>query len=491
MEKPAEIFDRDVEWDELVRFARLPQGGAMLGVVSGRRRQGKTFLLDALVRAAGGFMFTATESSEADALRQYGDALGGYLGEATPLRFVNWDEAVTRTMTLAPAGPLPVVIDEFPFLARVSPALPSIIQRALDPAGQRSNTQVRLLLCGSALSFMGGLLSGTAPLRGRAGLELVVRTLDYRAAARFWGIADPRTALLVNAIVGGTPAYRHEFTQDDSPAGPDDLDDWVVRAVLNPARPLFREARYLLAEEPDIRDPALYHSVLAAIADGRTRRGEIANFLGRQPSDLAHPLGVLEDVGLVVREDDAFTSNRGVYRIAEPLLVFYHAVMRPAWGDLERTGRSRQVWPRQQRTFLSKVVGPRFETICREWTRWEADPDALGGFPTRVAAGVVNDPAARTRHEVDVAVFGRDEQGSEELLAIGEARWQATVGTGHLQRLAHIRSLLRGRQGVRADRCRLLLFSGGGFADGLRAVAATDPGVQLVDLDRLYAADRS
>jgi hypothetical protein len=160
VEKPAEIFDRDVEWDELVRFARLPHGGARLGVVSGRRRQGKTFLLDALVRAGGGFMFTATESSQADALRQYGEALGGFLGEATPLRFVNWDEAITRTMTLAPGGPLPVVIDEFPFLARASPALPSIIQRAFDPAAQRSNTRVRLLLCGSALSFMGGLLSG-------------------------------------------------------------------------------------------------------------------------------------------------------------------------------------------------------------------------------------------------------------------------------------------------------------------------------------------
>ncbi|GAA2655680.1 AAA family ATPase [Paractinoplanes durhamensis] len=486
VEKPSGIFDRDDEWNELVRFARLPQDGATLGVVSGRRRQGKTFLLDALVQAAGGFMFTATESSEADALRQYGQALGDHLGEATPLRFVNWDEAIMRTMTMARREPMPVVIDEFPFLARASPALPSIIQRALDPAGQRSNTQVRLLLCGSALSFMGGLLSGTAPLRGRAGLELVVRTLDYRAAAQFWDIDDPRTALLVNAIVGGTPAYRHEFTQDDSPAGPGDFDDWVVRAVLNPARPLFREARYLLAEEPDIRDPALYHSVLAAIADGRTRRGEIASFLGRQPSDLAHALGVLEDAGLVVREEDAFKSNRGVYRTAEPLLTFFHAVMRPAWGDLERTGRARQVWPRLQRTFLSKVVGPHFETICRNWARWEADPDLLGGYPTRVAAGIVNDPAARTQHEVDVAVFGRDDQDREELLAIGEAKWNETVGTGHLQRLAHIRTLLNGRNDIRADRCRLLLFSGGGFTDDLLAMAAADPGIQLIDLARLY-----
>ncbi|MEU4241105.1 ATP-binding protein [Actinoplanes sp. NPDC026619] len=485
MEKPTEIFDRDSEWAELVRHATVKRSGATLGVVSGRRRQGKTFLLDALVRTAGGFIFTATESSAADALRQYGEALGGYLREPTPLRFANWDEAIARTMTLAPNGPLPVVIDEFPFLARVSPELPSIIQRALEPAGQRSNTQVRLLLCGSALSSMGGLLSGTAPLRGRAGLELMVPTLDYRTAARFWQIDDPRTALLVNAIVGGTPAYRHEFIQDDTPTGPDDFDAWVVRAVLNPARPLFREARYLLAEEPDIRDVALYHSVLAAIADGRTRRGEIANFLGRQSTDLAHPLSVLEDVGLVVHEEDAFKSNRSVYRIAEPLVSFYHAVMRPVWGDLERAGRAAQVWPRVQPTFLSKVLGPHFEAVCRAWARWEAGPEVFGGYPTRVAAGVVNDPQAQSRREVDLVVFGRDGHNQEELLGIGEAKWNETVGVGHLERLQRIRTLLPGRPGP-ADGCRLVLFSGAGFSPELQERAAVDPVVQLVGLDRLY-----
>jgi hypothetical protein len=83
---------------------------------------------------------------------------------------------------------------------------------------------------------MGRLLAGNAPLRGRAGLELVVPTLDYRLAAQFWDIADPRTAVLTHAVAGGTPAYRRESTQGDSPTGPDDFDDWVVRAVLNPGR---------------------------------------------------------------------------------------------------------------------------------------------------------------------------------------------------------------------------------------------------------------
>ncbi|MFL6111636.1 MAG: hypothetical protein ACJ786_09830 [Catenulispora sp.] len=67
--RPAEMFDRDFEWSELVRFATHAEARATLGIVSGRRRQGKTFLLDAISRATGGFMFTATETTEADALR--------------------------------------------------------------------------------------------------------------------------------------------------------------------------------------------------------------------------------------------------------------------------------------------------------------------------------------------------------------------------------------------------------------------------------------
>ncbi len=40
--KPSEMFDRDDEWDNLARFAVDDAPGATLGVVSGRRRQGKT-----------------------------------------------------------------------------------------------------------------------------------------------------------------------------------------------------------------------------------------------------------------------------------------------------------------------------------------------------------------------------------------------------------------------------------------------------------------
>ncbi|MEV0268621.1 hypothetical protein AB0H43_07585 [Hamadaea sp. NPDC050747] len=73
---------------------------------------------------------------------------------------------------------------------------------------------------------MGGLLSGQSPLRGRAGLELVIQPFRYRQAAAFWGLDDPRLALLVHWVLGGTPAYRYEFTQGDAPESLADFDSW-------------------------------------------------------------------------------------------------------------------------------------------------------------------------------------------------------------------------------------------------------------------------
>ena len=488
--RPAAMFDRDFEWSELSRFVGHPGQEPALGIVSGRRRQGKTFLLDAVCRATGGFYFAGTEATAAESLRQFGVALGRFTDQPVPYRFHRWDEAVDALMAVGAgrAAPVPVVLDEFPYLVRPAPELPSLLQRALGPQGRQAGVApVRLLLCGSALSFMGGLLAGTAPLRGRASLELVVPTLDFRLAAEFWGIADPRLATMVNAVVGGTPAYAREFTLGDAPTSMADFGPWVVRNVLNPGRPLFREARFLLAEEPALRDTALYHGVLSAVAEGNHTRGGIANYVGRRSTDLGHALTVLEDAGLLARDPDAFHGRRSTYRIVEPILTFYHAVMRPEWSDLERPGQAAGVWDRSAETFRSRVLGPHFEHLCRTWARWYAAPETLGGQRTRVASGTVTDAAARTGHEVDVVVFGRTPAGGEALLALGEAKWNETMGLTHLRRLEHLRTLLRARSEPDADPPRLFCFSGAGFAADLRARALADPGVQLVDLDRLYA----
>ncbi|MET8041428.1 ATP-binding protein [Micromonospora sp. NPDC005215] len=491
LSKPADIFDRDVEWAELVRFATDDRPGATLGVVSGRRRQGKTLLLYELARATGGFYFGATEATPAESLRRLGEALGRHTDAPGPLRLEDWSSAVDALLALGQRRPVTVVIDEFPYLARATRDLPSIIQHALTPGRvERTESRTRLLLCGSALSFMGGLLAGSAPLRGRAGLELSVPPLDYRAAATFWGIDDPSLAVRVFAIVGGTPAYRREYVQDDAPDGLDDFDDWVVRAVLNPARPLFREARYLLAEDPDLRDTALYHSVLAAVAEGNGTRGGIAGYIGRKATDLQHPLTVLEDAGLLLREPDPLRSGRSRYRIVEPLITFYQAIMRPAWTALEQR-RGPDVWRRSHRRYSSAVLGPAFEEIVRQWALRFSAPETFGGVVAEASAAVLTDPSTRTSLELDLVAFGEPPfgDGPRPLLAIGEVKWGRTLGRPELDRLGRARDLLAARPGLDVRDARLLLASGAGFTDELRHAAGQRPDVVLVDPSRLYSGD--
>jgi uncharacterized protein len=385
-----------------------------------------------------------------------------------------------------------VVIDEFPYLSKARPSLPSLLQRALDPRGYARSASSKLLLCGSAMSVMGKLLAGNAPLRGRASMELIVKPLGYWESARFWGIDDPRLAVLVHSIVGGTPAYRREFVAGDAPESLGDFDSWVLRTVLNPQVPLFREARYLLAEEAEIRDVALYHAVLGAIAGGHTTRGGIANTIGRSSTDIGHPLSVLEDAQLIIREVDPFSRGKSTYRIAEPLIVFYEAVMRREWTRLER-GNPEAAWRNSRATFLSQVVGPHFEGICRDWAM-SVGSEVFGELPGRVAAATVNDPREKRQIQVDVAVLAPEDTGKpRRLLSLGEVKWDQTMTVGHLDRLRRARELLAAK-GYDTSQTILACYSGAGFDENLRA-AGTEPGSRspsvdspmLVDLTSVYS----
>ncbi len=476
IEKPERIFARDFEWRHLARFADRIGRRPQLGVVSGRRRQGKTFLVEALARETGGCYFGATEATEAESLRLFAEALTEHVRTVVPFRFGSWDEAMRQAFATSAERRELMVIDEFPYLSKVSPALPSIIQREIDRA-MATDAPVSLLLCGSAMSVMGGLLAGGAPLRGRASLELVVRPFDYRLAAKYWRIADPRLAVRAHAVVGGTPAYLR-FVGDDTPEGLDDFDHWVQRTVLDPGTPLFREARYLLEEEADVRDSALYHSVLAAVATGNGTRGGIAAYIGRKVTDIGHHLNVLEDRSLLRREHDAFSPSRSVYHVREPLITFYQVVMRPRWGLLE-SGRAVAVWKDSRGRFSDRVLGPHFEEICREFARVE---DVFGELPGQVGAGVITDPVSRERIEVDVVVFAPAAPGeARRVLSLGEAKWGRTMGPAHSRRLRRAKDVLAAK-GYDVRDTLLACYSGAGFDGALRS--ETD--VRTVGLDELY-----
>ena len=483
MIKPPDLFGRDREWASLTRFVAAPRAGTSLGLVYGRRRQGKTYLLESLVEAHDGLYVNALQQSGRQNLDRVAQAYARFTGSRARVAFDSWEEALTALLALGEGAerPVVVVLDEFPYLLDAAPEIPSLLQHLLRPRGPAATSwRTRLVLCGSALSTMRSLLAGTAPLRGRAALEMVVEPFGFREAARFWQADDLDLAVRLHALVGGTPGYL-DMSGGAGPRGPQDLDDWVVGALLDPSSAMLREGDVILAEQDGIADPASYFAVLAALARGRTRRGEIAADLGRPVGALAHPLAVLTSAGLIAPVDDALRQRRTTYRIAEPVLRLHQLVITPQQQRLVRH-HGAQVWADAAASVSSNVYGPHFEDLCRAWCLEHADAATLGGAATSAAPTVV---ACREHggHEVDVVVTATGSGGARTTVAIGEAKWRsAPVAQDQLVRLDHVRDLMGLPAGT-----YLLLLSRRGFTAGLHDVAEQRGDVQLVDLDRLYA----
>lgn len=488
MDRPRELFDRVAEWADLVAFTQQRGEGTQLALVRGRRRQGKSYLLRRLADAASGFYYQAVEEEQSQALAGFGAALGEYLDvPGGRLALDSWEDALSALGSLpAKTGNVVVVIDEFPYLLRHSPKLPSLLQRFVDRTRDNGGP-LRLILCGSALSVMARLLEGTQALRGRVSTDVLVRPFDYRTSARFWDVTDPATAFLVHSVVGGTPGYR-DLLPTAPPTRPRDFARWLAAGPLNPASAMFREDDYLLTEERSLSDRALYHSVVAAIAAGNTSQTAVAQALGREQRAVQHPLRALEDTGFVVATDDVLRSRRPIYRIADPIVRFHHVVTRRDLARFEDR-RTAEAWQDAQPRFRTHVLGPHFENLAREYVFRFASIGTLGGQVASVGPAVVNDTGQRTQHEVDVVALARKEDGSSRVLAIGEAKHTTSKRPlSDLTRLDELRDLIAKKQ-PSAISSKLLLFSASGFEGNLRSAADQRSDVELIDVDRLYNGD--
>jgi hypothetical protein len=482
--KPDRLFDRDAEWHELTEFATSAEPGGSLGLVYGRRRQGKTLLLELLALELGGFMFAATQQSEAQNLADLGAAYAAYRGLRQPVIFTGYREALDELFRLGEDRPVPVIIDEFPYLVAATPALPSYLQHALSPLGHaREHTRTRMILCGSALTTMSQLLGGGAPLRGRARLELVVRQFGFREAAEFWSLADdPELAFRLHSLTGGTPAYK-DMCGGSGPQSLNDFDRWVERRLLNPASAMFREGGLLLREEPSISDPTSYAAALSAISAGSSRRSEIAAVLGRPSSAIGHLLTGLQDIGLIEHLDDALRGKRGAFRLAEPI-VRLHQLITSRYEPELVAGRADRVWGRSTPTVDSKIYGPHFEDLARQWCLRYAGEETLGGAPGAVRPTEIACQEHREGHELDIVVT-EDSGAASRISAIGEAKATSDpISTGQLRRLEHLRGLLPSARVAQPP--KLLLFSRTGFVRALADEAFPRPDVELISLERIY-----
>jgi AAA+ ATPase superfamily predicted ATPase len=454
-----QLIDRERELQALEDAASSPRG--QLVVVWGRRRVGKTFLLQAFGERRRTIHYTATQQSAPIELAAFTDAVRAGLGsDGLPAgyAFPDWSAALEFVTDRAGDRRLVVVLDEFPYLAGSTAGIESIVQRWWDRQGRSS--RVMLVLCGSAVAYMGQIGGAAAPLHQRATATIRVAALDYRAAGQFVAALAPAERAVVYGILGGTPLYLDQWDAHASRRAN------LLRLFGSPASPLVDAAELVLSGElPELENA---FRILQAVAIGKTRQSEIADYARVA---VERPLRRLAMLGLLERRvpalDDPARSKRAIYRVADPYFAFWFRFIAGNRAHIAR-GLGAQLVDNRILPELDGYMGGVFEDIAREHARHLAATGELEA--DRVEAWW----SADGQHEIDLVGVSGGGIGF-----IGEAKWSGRpLSAAVLGRLEEHATAL---PGVGPTTPRLLY----GRA-GCNQTVAARPGIRCLSVAEVY-----
>lgn len=400
------FIDREAELRSLEEAAKSAAG--QLVIVWGRRRVGKTYLLQEFGQQQRTVYYAATQQSAPVELQTFTDTVRDALGtEGLPPGYVfpDWSAALEFVTDRAGSRRLVLMLDEFPYLADSSPGIESLVQKWWDQKGR--NSPVMIVLCGSAVSYMEQIRGSAAPLHQRATATVKVRPLDYRGAGLFVEGLPPRVRPVTYGILGGTPLYLEQWDAQKS------LRENLLHLFGRAASPLVDAAELVLSGEVPEMEGAF--RILQAVALGRTRAGEIADYA---KVAVERPLKRLTTLGILERRvpalDDPARTKRAIYRISDPYFAFWFRFVAPNRSQIAR-GLGHQLVDSRILPGLDDYMGWVFEEIAREHARQLAASGKLE------ADSVEAWWSADGQHEIDLVGLA----GRTKVSFVGSAKWSA------------------------------------------------------------------
>lgn len=435
------------------------QSGSSMGLIWGRRRVGKTALLQEFARDRAHIFHTGTGRPPVDELRALSRAaatsIDTGLRDLTARPFTDWADALETFGGLAARTPLLLILDEFPEMVSVAPELPSVMRAEWDRI--RTRTRLRILLSGSAVRVLRQMQEERAPLYGRFDLRLMLQPFRPDEAALMLPGVTPADRALIWGIVGGIPLYLGWWDESQT------VRSNLLRLACSPGGGLLTEGELTLAT---IGDPGDFgRQVLYAIAAGRTKHNEIADAIRADPTRTLDRLVEQRIIDRVVPvTEDAARTRRRLYRISDNFLRFWLGLLDRFRPEIER-GLGQSILPVLVGS-LDDHMGSRWEEAFRVHLRRMA---AAGDLGTDIVAIGPFWNTGQEPVEIDaVALAGR----SREAVLVGEAKWARQVDGAAIRRALERKAeaLPRSRRDIRYAVAARESVRG----DGVLAITADD-----------------
>ena len=437
-------------------------------VIYGRRRVGKTALINKFTADKDTIFFTGVETNAKQNLENFSRSIMEFnTGLSVNSSFGSFQSALEYVFELAKVKRIVLVIDEYPYVARASKSLASTLQLLIDK--YKDDSKLLLILCGSSMSYMEDhVLAYKAPLYGRRTAQLKIKPFDFFESCLYFTRFSAFDKALAYGIVGGTPQYLTRIDDHLS------IEENIKNTYLNPASSIFEEPNNLLKQE--VREPAIYNAVITAIASGCSKMNEISNKVGEDTSICATYIKNLITLGIIRKESPygEKSSRKTIYSIEDNMFRFWYRFV-PENTSIISRGAADLAYKRIAPE-LSSYMGGVFEEICKQylWKLLLADKCAVNF--TDLGRWWGTNPQTKTQEEVDIMGMGKDS------VLLGECKW-----TNERVDLGVLETLVERSQMFKQPKKQFYLFAKTGFTKGCTDKATKMGNVILVKYEDMFA----
>ena len=383
MSKMKKLTGRAKEISELER--KYKSGRAEFIIVYGRRRIGKTFLVNQVFSDRFTFTYVGARKQNAKKqLERFAQQLKQYSGSVYAPVLNTWDEAFDELKTLIESRPRKerkvIFFDEMPWVDTPRSAFVAALEYFWNAwAAQRDD--IMFIACGSATSWMvNKLVKNRGGLHNRITAQIYLRPFQLGECEELlhnlgcrW---DRYTILQCYMAFGGVPYYMTLL--DPSKSLAQNMDD-LFFAKNAPMRDEFDELFNALFSNADT-----YIEVVKALAEKRNgmQRAEIMEKTGLSGGSLTKVMDNLQRCDFIVAYSRYKSSVRNtLYRLADPYTLFYFKFLH------NKNSKDEHFWTNNMLSPSVKAwQGFSFETLCLSHLAQIKKKLGIGGIATNACS---------------------------------------------------------------------------------------------------------
>ena len=390
----------------------------------------------------GDIYFLADKTSEPSQRQLFSTTIDMTIEGFSAANYPTW-ESLLLSLNRSVDHRITVCLDEFPYLVKSCPALPSILQKLLDD----KKLKFDLIICGSSQQMMQGfVLDSKESLYGRADEIIKMKPI----APAFVSEAlrcDAAQAVREYAVWGGVPRYWELRENYDS------LYDAIEHLLLTSEGTLYDEPSKLLYDE--MRDTVQASSILSFIGNGANKLSEIAARAEKQATDITPHLSRLRELGFINKEipfgESEKKSKKGLYHISDPLLRFHYRYVIP-YRSLIELGNSQAVltvFKNAENDYVSRA----WEELCRNHISAYGMDGIIYQMASRWWGSYYNEKKQQYL-PVELDVVAESFDGKH--LFIGECKWQEHIDA--MEELSRLQTIAKGLPFTKDHEIHLGLF---------------------------------